>query len=429
MGKILLFSHNGFSDENANGITMKNLLSAWAPEEKAAFYCDVQAPDFSAAYTHFRVTDVQMVKAFLGIKPRVIFTGEPKQTESKAPGEKKSPKKIPLWLKKQKYNFALKWLREYLRLLSPWGHRSFWRWLEELEADVLFYMVGESIYLDKLVKKVCKKTGKPLVLYNGEAYRIIDSNKRHGLERAYYKKTEKLYRELEKEASLVLYNCPMLQRDYEARFPPTAPGMVIYNSASASCTPYEPKERVNITYFGNLGVGRSQSLLRVADILGEISPDLHLDIYGKALPEDEERFLAHKNIAYHGFVDAQRLQEIIERSDILLHVESFDPAIAQRLKYAFSTKIAQCLCAGRCFVSFAPEETASSRYLLSIDGAAVAKNEQELQELLAKLTSQPALRRSYAQKALEWGKKNHEKERSSQALRRHLQSIRKELTP
>ncbi len=429
MEKLLLFSHNGFSDENANGITMKNLLCAWKPPEKAVFYCDVQAPDFSAADTHFRVTDVEMVKAFLGKKPRAIFDRAPEPVREGERGEKKSPKKIPLWLKKQKYNFALKWLREYLRQISPWGHKAFRRWLKEVDPDVLFYMVGESIFLDKLVMKACKKTGKPLVLYNGEAYRIIDLQKRHGLERAYYKKTEKLYRALEKEACLVLYNCPMLQRDYEARYAPTAPGMVTYNSAHCGTAPYVPKESLTITYFGNLGVGRSDSLLRVGDILGELSPDLRLDIYGTALPEDEARFRAHKNIAYHGFVSAESLQQIIERSDILLHVESFDPDITQRLKYAFSTKIAQCLCAGRCFVSFAPEETASSRYLLSLDGVAVAKNEQELKELLTKLTSQPALRRSYAQKALEWGRKNHDKERTSQALRQRLQSIRKDLMP
>lgn len=74
MSKVLLFSHSGFSDENANGITMKNLLSAWSSEEKAEFYCDVQPPDFSAAHDYFRVTDMQMLTAFAGKKQPIFLS-------------------------------------------------------------------------------------------------------------------------------------------------------------------------------------------------------------------------------------------------------------------------------------------------------------------------------------------------------------------
>ena len=74
MSKVLLFSHSGFSNENANGITMKNLLSAWSSDEKAEFYCDVQPPDFTAADNYFRVTDIQMLTAFVGKKTVHIFS-------------------------------------------------------------------------------------------------------------------------------------------------------------------------------------------------------------------------------------------------------------------------------------------------------------------------------------------------------------------
>lgn len=79
MGKVLLFSHNGFSDENANGITMKNLLSAWSAAEKAEFYCDVEPPDFSSAENYFRVTDMQMLTAFAGTKAKHIFNVDAKK--------------------------------------------------------------------------------------------------------------------------------------------------------------------------------------------------------------------------------------------------------------------------------------------------------------------------------------------------------------
>lgn len=426
MSKLLLFSHSGFSDENANGITMKNLLSAWPAEEKAEFYCDVQPPDFSAAHRCFRVTDTQMIKAFFGKPAQHIFTYEP-GTENE-PGKTAAvthgaPKKIPAWLKKHKYNFWLKWLREYLWMISPWGHRPLKQWIRETDAEVIVYMVGESLFMDRLVLNACQQTGRPLVLYHGEAFRIIDVRMRRGLERAYYRKTAAQYEKLSAAASLAVYNCPMLRTEYEAMYPRSPKGIVAYNSAQCDHSPYAAGDTMNIVYFGNLGVGRSPMLLEVARILREIDADLRLDIYGNAPAEYADAFRACENIRYHGFVNARDLHRVIDEADILLHVESFDPQIIPKLRYAFSTKIAQCLCAGRCFVSFAPEETASSRYLASTEGAALVSSRDALIQTLEKLIKEPELREEYARKARETGLKNHRMEQTARIVREEIGAI------
>ena len=424
MPKLMVFSHSGFSDSDANGITMKNLLSAFAPEEKAEFYLDVQTPDYSAAHRYFRVTDTQMVKAFFGKKARHIFNYDPSEKEASSPKKSGgSPKKIPTWLKKQKYNFTLKWLREQLWGISPWGHRHLKRWIEEFAPDAVVYMVGESIFMDKLVLSTCRQLQIPLVLYNGEAFRIIDLKSRRGLERAYYRRVEKLYEQLNRQAAAVLYNCEMLRRDYEAKYPRNGASLVVYNSAACDHSPYTCGDSRNITYFGNLGVGRSDALLNVAGILKRIDPALRLDIYGNALPEAARRFEETENIRYHGFVDAQTLHGIVEKSDILLHVESFDPQIIPKLKYAFSTKIAQCLCAGRCFVSFAPTGTASSHYLRSAEGALLVSDEEVLEQLLRQLVQDGQLREEYARKGAQTGLTNHKMETTAAFVRQTIEEL------
>lgn len=423
MPRLMVFSHSGFSDTNANGITLKNLLSAFSAEEKAEFYLDVQPPDYSAAHRYFRVTDTQMVKAFLGKKSRHIFKFDPNDgacAEKKSGG---SPKKIPLWLKKQKYNFAVKWLREQLWAISPWGKRSLKAFIDEFQPDAVVYMVGESIFMDKLVLKTCRRLNLPLVLYNGEAFRIIDLKTRRGLERAYYRRVQKLYDQLNRQAAMVIYNCQMLREDYEAKYPRVGQSTVAYNSAACDHGAYTPGQQVKITYFGNLGVGRSEELLRLAQVLSRIDPALVLDIYGNALPEAAEAFSQRENIRYHGFVDAAALHGIVEKSDILLHVESFEEAIIPKLKYAFSTKIAQCLCAGRCFVSFAPGGSASSRYLQEAEGALLVSDEKELEQLLRKLVNDPALRQSYAQKAAATGRANHDMRATAARVRREMEGL------
>lgn len=427
MSKLLMISYSGFSDSNANGITMKNLLSAFQPEEVAQFYCDVQPPDHTAAHRIFRVTDTQMLKAFFGKKFRREFDSREaisqNQTTAKAVNREGSPKRIPAWLKKFKYNFAVKWTRENLWQLSPWGHGRLKQWIREVAPDVIVYMVGESIFMDKLVLRACRDTGAKLVAYNGEAYRIIDLTKRHGLERAYYHRTHKLYEKLHRMAELVIYSCPMIREDYRLRYGVGKREIIAYNSAACDKSPYTPGDSMNITYFGNLGVGRSETLLRTAEILEKIDPALKLDIYGKAKTEDERRFAARENIRYHGFVEPDQLSWIVEQSDILLHVESFDENIIPKLRYAFSTKIAQCLCAGRCFISFAPAETASSRYLAEAEGAVLVSDEAALEQILRAVIGDASLRREYAEKVAQTGLKNHQMQTTAKAVRQEIEGI------
>lgn len=427
MSRLLVISYSGFSDTNANGITMKNLLSAFEPEELAQFYCDVQPPDHAAAHRCFRVTDTQMLKAFFGKGFRREFVGEPSAAVAQSPVQATAsagaPKRIPAWLKKFKYNFAVKWTRENLWRLSPWGHRRLKAWVREFAPDAIVYMVGESIFMDKLVMKLCRDTGAKLIAYSGEAYRLIDLKTRHGLERAYYRKTHKLYAKLHAMAQLVIYSCPMIQQDYTAKYGPAAREMIAYNSAVCDKREYVPGEDVCITYFGNLGVGRSNTLLQVAQVLQRIDPALRLDIYGNAAAEDEKRFAQRENIRYHGFVDAAQLHQIVENSDILLHVESFDEKIVPKLRYAFSTKIAQCLCAGRCFVSYAPADSASGRYLAEAEGAILLSDGQALEQMLCRLVKEPALRQEYARKAAQTGARNHDRNATARRVRGEIEGM------
>lgn len=424
MSKVLLFSHSGFSDTNANGITMKNLLSAFSPEEKAEFYCDVQSPDFSAAHEYFRVTDIQMLKAFLGGKDQHVFRYSDKSFDDAATQkETVQPRKIPSWLKRKKYNFAIKWLREMLRGVSPWGHGALRKWIQEFSPDVVVYMVGESLYMDRLVLKTCRAYNIPLVLYNGEAYRIINLHERFGLERRYYRKIQKLYKKLNARASLVVYNCDMLQHDYESMYPRIGKMMVAHNAAECRATPYRPNEDVIITYFGNLGVGRDKTLVEVAHLLQEINPLLELHIYGNATSETVDRFSECSNIRYHGFLQAEQLRDVIDKSDILLNVESFDEIIAQKLRYAFSTKIAQCLCAQRCFISYAPEGTASSLYLASVLKDAVASNSDQLRSILSEVVSDPNKRVGMAKEAYLVGCKNHQMYTTASRCREEIEAV------
>ncbi|MCD8340930.1 MAG: glycosyltransferase [Clostridiales bacterium] len=421
MPKLLLFSHSGLSDEDANGRTMKALLRAWAPGELAEFYCDVQPPDFTAAAHYFRVTDIEMLKAFFGRRVQPVMAES--ETSSHAAAKGRLAPGIPGWLKRQKYNFAFKWAREYLWMLSPWGHRRLRDWIRAFDPDAILYMVGESLFMDRLVLDVAEASGKPLILYHGEAFRIIDLNKRKGLERAYYQAAEERYGQLAGRAALILYHSEFLRQAYEARYLSRARGVVAYNGGVCDYQDYVSHTPLKLTYFGNLGVGRVPSLLQLADVLAEIDSTLKIDVYGTAVEADAALLRERANVDYHGFVSAQALHEVIEQSDILLHVESFDVRLVDKLKYAFSTKLAQCLCAGRCLLSYAPEGTASTQYLLSEQAAAVATNLRELRQVLTEVVTHEEIRMAYARRGYAAAQRNHRAEVTSQRVKAEITAV------
>lgn len=426
MSKVLLFSRSGFSDENANGITMKNLLSAWSCAEKAEFYCDVEPPDFSAADEYFRVTDMQMLKALIGKRTEHVFRADAARERAVPSAQKPAQThaaRIPQWLKKRKYHFGLKWLREILWQLSPWGHGELSRWIDAVAPEVIVYMVGESLFMDRLVLRTLGRTSAKLVLYNAEAYRIIDLKTRSGIERAYYRRAAQRYRALHAQASLVIFNCLPLLEGYAALYPPRTGQIIAYNSASYTCTPYRAHDSLKLSYFGNLGVGRVTPLIQVADALGEIEAGLCLDVYGNAKGEDKTRLEQHPHIRYHGFVSSQALRGISDRSDVLIHVESFDEAIVSKLHYAFSTKLAQYLCAGRPILCYAPEGSTSSEYLRRENGAVTAANPDELRRGLERLLREPDFRAGYAERARQLGMKNHDRETTAARVRREIEAL------
>ena len=165
------------------------------------------------------------------------------------------------------------------------------------------------------------------------------------------------------------------------------------------------------------------SLLQIADVLHEIDSSLSLNIYGNAADADKEKMGLRSNIRYHGFVSAEVLHDVAEKSDILIHAESFDAAMVHKLRFAFSTKLAQYLCAGRTILCYAPAESTSAKYLKGANGAVVATNPIELRHSLEQLVYDPELRVEYADLAGKLGRKNHNRERTAAFVKLVVDSL------
>lgn len=412
MPKVLVFAYNAFSDTNANGKTIKSLLSALSANEVAQFYCGTENPDWSVTGNYFQVTDIMMVKSYYR-KMQYI-----RQNSSDISSSNNILTSQYSKLRKHNYNFCLRLIRDLLWKCSYGWRFSFKKWVDDFKPELIFYMVGDSVFMDSLVLSIAKRYQIPIVLYNCEAYRIIDLKQRKGVERFYYRRVENSYKKLLLYNSLhVIYNSQYLRRGYSSFYRGLHKSHVFYTPSVFENTSYQPNYgKLNFIYFGNMGVGRVDSLISFANALRIVNDTFVLEIYGSVPQTELHKFNTVDNVKLMGVVSAKELRDIKERADVLVHVESFDSAIVPKLRFAFSTKIAQYLCAGRCMISYAPKNMASSEYLIESKSVLFAYSFSELLKVINNINENRELLKQYADKSFIQAKENHDENIVSKQL-------------
>ena len=293
-----------------------------------------------------------------------------------------------------------------------WGYKAFAQWVEDFDPQVVLLQAGDCGFMYKMARKLAKKHKVPLVIYNSEGYyfKKFDyfraTGLAHRLYPVFYRQFCRQFRKTMKMTSQTIYICQPLQQDYDRDF--STPSQTVYTATAVTAAEKRPHGGFVVSYLGNLGVGRHEPLIEIAEALQEISPELHLDVYGKAPNEQVQQALENcPGICLKGFVPYEQVVEVMQQSDLLVHGESQDPFYREDLKYGFSTKLADSLASGTCFLLYAAPELACARYLKDQQAAYVVGCEQELKETLRLLVSDPAARSRYLDRAVEVVQANH----------------------
>ena len=401
--KVLIISHNCFSDSGSNGRTLANFFKEYPANKLAQFYIYNEDPGSTVCDKYYRVTDKEAVKSLLkrNCGGQIACKASKEQTAPAQTAEKK-PKRTPF------VYFA----REMVWKLGHWKNKQLWSWIDEFSPEVVLFQAGDSAFLFDFARKVSQKRNIPLVIYNSESYYFKDKNflapSRFSdfwyriLHRYFRKHAGKAIRHAKKS----IYISDILRQRYDEEF--KMPSVTVMTSTDLLGTPeVEKTKEITLSYLGNLGVGRHETLIELAGILQSIDPSLTLAVYGKATPEMEKQFADTAGIRYGGFVSYADCVRIMKESTLLVHTENFSDFFLEDSKYAFSTKIADCLASGTCLFVYAPRELTFTQYLKERGAACVAFNPTEAKRELKRLLENEALRQEYAQKAMETALANH----------------------
>ena len=385
---VLVVSHNCFSDSGSNGRTLANFFEGYPIQKLAQLYIYNENPIVSTCDNYYRVTDMDAVKSVFSSQYGGIIKREQAHQERKPDDPHHSIKKTPL----------ICCVRELVWNIGRWNNKRLWKWIDDFNPEVILFQAGDAAFLFNFVRKLAQKRDIPLVIYNSEGYyfKEFDYFRSSGIHKLMYpvfhRQFCRAFRKCIKMAKMSIYCCEKLKTDYDAEF--GLPSEVI-----PTVTQVQPGDKtadndnLQIVYMGNLGVGRQEGLVEIGCVLQRINPSLKLQVYGK-IPNTivQKAFDDCPGIEYKGFVSYEQVVQIMYSSDILVHTESFTDFYREDLKYAFSTKIADCLASGRCFMLYAPAGMACTEYLRNYDAAHVVETAGELQNVLTHLCSNKDLR-------------------------------------
>lgn len=403
--KVLVVAHNCFSKTGSNGRTLGNFFDGYPKESLAQFYISNEVPDSEVCDNYFRVTDVEALKSCY----KDTKSGRKIKKEIKT--DEKQDMALNNLYKRHRKRTSLNYiLRNIIWDSSIWKNKEFEKWIDDFNPDIILLQLGDYAFMLRIALKLAKKRGIPLVIYNSEDYYFKDRRSLSPLYHYYRHDYKCEVRKLISYSSQSIYNSEMLQQTYQSEFQHQS----TYIMTSTDITQTENKKTNSpliVSYLGNLGVGRHEPLIEIAEVLHKLSPDVYLDIYGTVPNKEVEKaFRECSGIRIKGFVPYDEVIRIMKCSDLLVHVENFSDYYQWDLKHAFSTKIADSLASGTCLFIYAPNNMAFSQYLMKNDSACVVIEPKNLSVAINKLIDDEKYRQGFVKVALKISDINHNKE-------------------
>lgn len=402
--KILVISHTPFAASDSMGSTMASYLTTYNPDKIAQFYIKNKVPDLPVCNNYYRVTDSEILKKILHpfsakIGTKIELTKDT-QTEKKA-----EIKEVKVNRKNRSLGLLL---RNILWGSKVWYNKNFKNWLKDFSPDIILLQPGDFSYLFKIATKLSKKLGIPLVIHQSEAYYLKPYFRKSPDYLLYRYDFKKKFEKAMKRASLCIYLCDALERDYNKFF--NTPSVTIYKSTNLVPEKSQrvfDKTDIKFIYGGNLGeaVGRCEPLLEIGKAVKKCG--FCIDVYTGSKGSYMSELKEENGIRLHDAVPNDELQKKIRESDFIVHIENQKEEFKTDNKYAFTTKIADMLASGVCSIVYGSTEIAGIKYFAENGIACVVEDGKDLEDTIKELIQNDNLRQGYIEKALSFAKSNH----------------------
>lgn len=260
--------------------------------------------------------------------------------------------------------------------------REFLRQIDGFSPNVV-YTMGGDFYVHKWALYFAKRYDIPIVMHYMDNWR--ETSYTNGkcvlwIKRMLDRQLEKI--EARMDCGLVISQA--MADAYQAKYHHeykalmnTVPQLKISSIAHST---------LNFVYAGGLHVGRHKSLHILAEFACKIE-SVRVIVYTSVNDRNMyEALYPNDNVIFKSYVPHERMNEVFEEADVMLHIESFDERVIEFTRYSLSTKIPEYMASGRPILCYAPQNIASYQYISETDCGVCISDESELSAGINELT-------------------------------------------
>lgn len=308
-----------------------------------------------------------------------------------------------------KHTPTIEILRRMLWKKKYWCTDQLNEWMDKFKPDCIFYNFSNHIFTQQIALYAAERYEIPIITAIGDDFYFNDQKSISPSYHLYRSIFKRLTREiLTRKNSSAVYCSDKIRDKYNSEF--GLEGETVYLSSTIPRKPFRciNQEKPVIAYFGNIRLGRNNSLLDVATALGHINSDYRLEVYsGESDPAYYRVLKEHPNVLYRGRVPYSQVQKRTEESDVVVVVEGFQPENLDFTRYSLSTKAADSLASGAAVFAYGPEEAGVIGYLISTQATVSCTDKNKLEDCLRTLITDIDLQKKIYEQASSVFQKNH----------------------
>lgn len=409
--RVLFVSASPIQKEISIGNTFLNLFAEQENITLASVYTRGGVPD-AAISQAFCLTDAMLVKNLLRKTPvgKTVPCGT---TEERTAPPAQDSSKLARFMKHSRLSIFF-WAQDLLWRVGRWKSPELQKFVEDFQPDIVFTVLSDFPYLNRLILHIVQTSGAKLTLYawdNNYSLKMVSLSPLRWIRHVWNRAS---MRKVVAKADLFYVISEVQKQDYEKAF--HKPCKVLTKCADFSEQP-QLKTSYNtplqLVFTGNIGTNRWKSLAILAQAVQDLNRNgtkAELRIYtATPLTAKMQQALDIDGASYlMGTVPASEIPRIQSQADMLVHVEALDLKNKLAVRQSFSTKLVDYFKAARPILAVGPKDVASIDHLLQNNCALVADNAADLAAMLSDCLENPKRLHTLAENAFLCGKRHHD---------------------
>jgi len=402
-------------------------FNGWEPEALAQVFSNTQNPTKGHCGTLYQITDQRMLQCFLGkrIDTGIIYDRSELSSEDGIMSSGISDSFTEALYDIGSHKNSMVYLaRKVIWRKKNWCTIRFNRWLDEFRPECVFLSFSDDFFIPEIALYIAEKYNIPIVSSIGDDYYFNYKFSISPLYHLYKLKYRKLIRRVFHHKGSAIYIGDKIRDKYNHEFGLNGKTVFLTSTIQRRSFNEISKDFPVISYFGNIRLGRNESLNDIGFALGEMNKSYILDVYSN---EHEKQYInlfrSNPNVLFHGKISYDEVQKRTIESDIVIIPEGFKKKDVDITMYSLSTKVADSLASGVAVFAYGSPECGAIGYAQDTGCITVCTERSELKRNLEELINNTERQRINYEIAIKTTEKNHRLDTSTEVFASVINSV------